>query len=326
MAAITKTTNVNSMRSRLLDRAENAQKESRHLDFKSEFDVDSTPQWCEVIKDIVSVANSGGGVIIFGVNDDGSAAGFDTSRIFKLDVADLTNKIEAYTGYHFAEIEIVEVERRGDVRAAFIIGGADIPIVFTRPGADVAVKGKQRPAFAKGTVYFRHGAKSEPGTRNDLIIWRDRAIEKARRNWVKGIRKVIEAPAGHTITVVSSPPAGESGILQPEGMSISAEISAAPGAVRIVPRNAEELWPFRQKDLLYEVNKEIKTSPPINGYDILCVNSELGVLKNHPEFAYKPHRLASPQYSKEYAAWIIEQFKQDSKFFKRMREEYKTRT
>lgn len=314
-----------ALRSRLLERAENAQKESKHLDFKSEFDVNSAAQWCEVIKDIVSFANSGGGVIVFGVNDDGSNANVDTSPIFKLDLADLTNKIEAYTGHHLAEIEIIEVERNGDLRTAFIIASADTPIVFTRHGADVLVKGKQKPAFAKGTVYFRHGAKSEPGTRDDLIGWRERAIERARSNWVKGIRKVIEAPAGHTITVVSSPPSGKKGTFQPEGMAISAEISAAPGAVRIVPQNAEELWPYRQKDLLSEVNKGIQASRPINGHDILCINSHLGVLKNHPEFAYKPHRLASPQYSKKYAVWIVEQFKQDAKFFKRIREEYKRR-
>lgn len=314
-------TNIDLKRSRLIDRAENAQKESKYLDFKSEFDVDSNSQWCEVIKDIVSFANSGVGIIVFGVNDDGSIADVDVSRIFKFDVADITNKIEAYTGYQFADIEIVEVERKGTSRPAFVIGGADIPIVFTRPGADVIVKAKQRPAFAKGTVYFRHGAKSEPGTRDDLRVWLARAIENARTSWVKGIRKVVEVPPGHSITVVSSPPTLRNGTRQSEGMAISAEISAAPGAVRIVPQNAEALWPHRQKELLREANKEI--SPAINGHDILCINSHLKVLKNHPEFAYKPHKLASPQYSKKYASWIIDQFKQDPKFFKRVREEYK---
>jgi len=77
--------------------------------------------------------------------------------------------------------------------------------------------------------------------------------------------------------------------------------------------------------LLAEINKELKIAPLINGHDILCINSNLGVLKNHPEFAYKPHRLASPQYSKKYASWIVEQFKQDAKFFKRIREEYQRR-
>lgn len=59
-------------RSRLLERAENARRESKSLDFKREFDPMSTPEWCEIIKDIVAFANSGGGVIVFGVNNDGT--------------------------------------------------------------------------------------------------------------------------------------------------------------------------------------------------------------------------------------------------------------
>ena len=311
-------------RSKLIERAENARTESKYLDFKREFDVTSGAHWCEIIKDIVAFANSGGGVIVFGVNNDASNAEFDTGIICRLDAADITNKIEAYTGCQFAEIEVLEVERDGDIRAAFLIGSSDIPLIFIRPGADVMEKGKQRPAFARGTVYFRHGAKSEPGTRDDLTAWRDKTIELARNSWMKGIRKVIEAPAGHAITVVSSPSSGN--LVPPaEGMAIRAKVSATPGAVRVVPQNAEDIWPHRQKDLLLQLNKEIEGSSPINGHDILCINTHLNILKSHPEFAYKPHRLASPQYSDEYKRWIAEQHKNDPKFFQRMREEYQKR-
>lgn len=312
-------------RSQLIARAENARTESKYLDFKREFDVSSNPEWCEIIKDIVAFANSGGGVIVFGVNNDASNASFDTTAIYELDVADITNKIEAYTGFQFAEIEVVEVQRDGNMRAAFVIGSADTPIVFTRPGVDVVVKSKQRPAFARGTVYFRHGAKSEPGNRDDFIGWRANIIENARNSWMKGIRKVIEAPAGHPITVISSSPSSGREAPRVEGMAIAANVSAAPGAVRIVPQNAEELWPYRQKDLLYEINKASQASRPVNGHDILCINSHLDLLKAHPEFAYKPHRLASPQYSDNYRRWIIDQYKQDPRFFERMRDEYRHR-
>lgn len=178
-------------RSKLIVRAETARTESKYLDFKREFDVSSNAEWCEIIKDIVAFANSGGGIIVFGVNNDASNASVDTTAIYKLDVADITNKIEAYTGFQFAEIEVVEVQRDGDMRAAFTIGSADTPIVFTRPGVDVVVKGKQRPAFARGTVYFRHGAKSEPGNRDDFIGWREKIVENAKNSWMKGIKKLL---------------------------------------------------------------------------------------------------------------------------------------
>jgi hypothetical protein len=292
------------------------------LDFKRELDTTSTPEWCEIIKDIVAFANSGGGVIVFGVNNDGSNSGSDISAILSFDVANITDKIEAYTGHQFAGLEIAEIYRAGEIRAALIISPAEIPIIFTRPGADVIVSKKQRPAFAKGTIYFRHGAKSEPGNRDDLVEWRDGAVEKVRRSWMGGIRKVIEAPIGHVINVVSSP---ERGVNHVDGLAITAEINATPGAMRVVPHNAEEIWPYRQKDLLQAVNQSIDKSPPVNGHDILCINSHLNTLKHHPDFAYKPHRLASPQYSEAYAAWIISGFENDERFFQRMREEFKTK-
>jgi len=310
-------------KSKLLERAENAKRESKYVDFKKEFNT-STAAWCEIVKDIVAFANSGGGVIVFGVNNDGTNSGTSVSTILELDLADVTNKIQSYTNYQFDDLEIVEIKRHGIKRAALIISGIDLPMVFIYPGT-YEVDGKHKSAFAKGTLYFRHGAKSEPGTRDDLMSWRDETVEKIRTGWLGGIRKVVESPTGHSITVVSSPLSSRSGIPKIEGMAITAKVSSSPGAVSFVPQNAEELWPYRQKDLLQKINKELKILPQVNGHDILCINTHLGVLKTHPEFAYKPYRLSSSQYNDVYAEWIINQYKQDKEFFRRMRTEYKKR-
>ena len=44
--------------------------ESGSVDFKASFDPKSTQDWCELIKDIIAMTNSGGGTIIIGVADD----------------------------------------------------------------------------------------------------------------------------------------------------------------------------------------------------------------------------------------------------------------
>ena len=166
-------------RAKLLERAENAKRESKYLDFKSEFNPNSSGSWCELIKDVVAFANSGGGIIVFGVSNDGSAAQSDCEPILALDVADVSNKIARYTDYEFSDIEIVEV-RRGDMRlAALLISGAQVPIVFTKPGTYDVGDRKQKTAFSKGTIYFRHGVKSEPGNREDLTNWRDKEVENS---------------------------------------------------------------------------------------------------------------------------------------------------
>jgi hypothetical protein len=244
-------------RAKLLQRAVNAQRESKYLDFKSELDKNSTATWIELIKDIAAFGNSGGGIIVFGVNNDGSLSNVDTKAILNIDIADVTNKLRKYTDYEFSGSEIVEVERNATRLAALLVPQTEIPIIFTKPGTYEIAPGKQKTAFSKGTVYFRHGAKSEPGNREDFINWRDREIERIRRSWLGGIRKVVESPAGHAINVVSSPVDPKAVPSSDKGLSITAQLTADPGALRVVPQNAAELWPYRQKDLLKEVNKRV---------------------------------------------------------------------
>jgi hypothetical protein len=67
-------------------------------------------------------------------------------------------------------------------------------------------------------------------------------------------------------------------------------------------------------------------NPPINGHDITCINKEKDLLKTHPEFTYKPHKLASPQYSPAFVEWVVGEFKRDNQFFNGMRRKYRVRT
>lgn len=70
-----------------------AKKESKYIEFKECFDPESAREWCELIKDIVAIGNSGGGVILFGVDDSGRPNAIDRSALVNLDPADIANKI-----------------------------------------------------------------------------------------------------------------------------------------------------------------------------------------------------------------------------------------
>jgi len=48
-----------------------AKRESKRIDFKERFDTQAAGEWCEIIKDIVAMANSGGGAILFGTDNIG---------------------------------------------------------------------------------------------------------------------------------------------------------------------------------------------------------------------------------------------------------------
>jgi hypothetical protein len=307
-----------SARTKLLDRAQHAARESKILDFKREFDISSGGAWCELIKDIVAFANSGGGVIVLGVEDDGSDSKTNPTDLLTHDTADITNRISKYTNFQFSEFEIVEIERAGKKRVALVISPADVPIVFTKPGSYDIGGGKQKTAFSQGTVYFRHGSKSEPGSRDDLLSWRDREIARARKSWMGGIRKVVQSPPGETVTVLSSATSP-----QQDSSVVHARITASAAGVSVSPANAGDIWPYRRVDLIREVNHRLGGAATINPYDIQCINKSLDVFTSHPEFAYKPHKLAAPQYSNEYADWIVAHFKRDKDFFKSTRTQHR---
>src|SRR5450432_1251723 len=80
--------------------------ESAEQDFKAEFNPEITGEWCELIKDIVAMANSGGGRILIGVNDDGTPSHLDVAKVLALDLAPIVDRLYKYTDVHFANVTI----------------------------------------------------------------------------------------------------------------------------------------------------------------------------------------------------------------------------
>jgi hypothetical protein len=296
----------------ILTRIDEAENESADLDFKSSFNPNVQQDWCEFIKDIVAMANSGGGLIVVGVNDDGSPATADLNQVLALDPATIVDKIEKYTDQHFAGFSVSSYQRRGSPVALLSVTSAPVPIVFTAPGTYDIGGGKQKTAFSKGTVYFRHGAKSEPGTSEDLRSALNRELDRIRSSWLDGITKLVTTPVGATISILPAE-VKLSGVEAATGVRLVNDESApAFKAYR-----TDLLYPYRQKELVSRVNELLAVSK-ITAHDILCVRKAHGV-DTQPNFFYKP-QFSSPQYSEAFAEWIIEQHRADSSFFQKARE------
>src|SRR2546425_429195 len=118
---------------------EEAQRESRAVDFKQSVQVESTGDWCELVKDIVAMANSGGGALVVGVRDDGKPSGADCTRLLMFDSAKVVDKIAAYTGEQFAEFEVRAAKRAGQPVAVIDVQGVFPPLVFVKAGNYQAV-------------------------------------------------------------------------------------------------------------------------------------------------------------------------------------------
>src|SRR3989442_1347094 len=146
-----------------------AKRASRRIEFKGEFSPETPGSWCELVKDIVAIANSGGGVIVVGVDDAGCPTGWDPAPLLSLDPAEVVNAIAQHVGEQLDELEIAEAEKGGRRLAIVAVGTrTGSPLVFEKPGTYIDEAGHQKTAFDRGTVYFRHGAKTELARTRDL--------------------------------------------------------------------------------------------------------------------------------------------------------------
>jgi predicted HTH transcriptional regulator len=115
------------------------------------------------------MANTNGGFILLGVRNDGIASGVDVTPFANIDPAKITDKLYAYTGTHFDKFHLSTEDKDGKQIAVIQIEEAENILVFRNPGNYIDSQGKQKSAFTAGTIYVRHGAKSEPCTAEDLI-------------------------------------------------------------------------------------------------------------------------------------------------------------
>ena len=282
--------------------------EAADLDFKVGFDADSSADWLALIKDVAAFANFGGGIILIGVSDDGIPTGADMSTFLAIDPADLTNKVHKYTGTHFHDFEILACQKAGLEIAALRIGSCRTPLVCTRVGTYEVAPGQQKTAFSVGTVYFRHGAKSEPATSDDLRGFIDRELEVIRKSWLDGIAKVVDAPPGSRIAILppEAHPTGPSG-------AVPLRLTDDPSAPAYYAVPLDTTHPFRQKEVVREVNARLSGRRSITSHDILCIRRVYEVQKDI-RLCYTQN-YATPRYSHAFVDWIVDRFDQDSSFF-----------
>lgn len=289
--------------------------EAADLDFKSAFDVSTLGEWLEIIKDIAAFANSGGGSLLIGVNDDGTPSGADVAGALSIDSADLTNKIHKYTGTHFSRFEIAECEKAGHEVCLLTVRSTHIPLIFTRVGTYEPIPGKQKTVFSSGTVYFRHGAKSEPGTSDDLRAFLDRELELIKRSWLDGISKVVEAPVGSRIAILPA----EAQPIAPSG-AIPIQLTNNPNAPAYYAVPIDTTHPFRQKEVVREINTCLAGKKAITPHDILCVRRVYSVQQDI-KFCYTQN-YATPRYSQAFVDWLVQMYSEDTKFFEKTKDQY----
>lgn len=297
-----------------VDDALSSEGEHGWVDFKREFDPASPAAWCEIVKDVVAMANSGGGFVVIGLNDDGTLSGRDIQAALAVDPAVVVDKIRKYTGLQFASFSLHRRQRNGTELQVFEVSAVQYPVVFTNAGTYELPDKKQGRAFSVGQVYFRHGAKSEPGISDDLRQFVDREVSRLREEWLGNIRKVVEAPAG---SVVSIAPATPVDVVR-DGPAIPARLVHAEDAAPVPWRSPDITHPYRQKEALIEINRRIDGKGHVNAFDIQLVRRHFKAADD-PNLIYKP-KFGTFQYSPAFVDWLVLEFEKDPAFFLSLRD------
>ncbi len=89
-----------------------AKRESRSVEFKEQFLPADAKQSLEILKDIVAIANSGGGTLVVGIRNSGEPSGVDVSLVLDHDHAKYCDLIRKYTLQDFCDFEVVEADIR----------------------------------------------------------------------------------------------------------------------------------------------------------------------------------------------------------------------
>ena len=298
---------------KLIIKSLSADRESKYIEFKSTFDDDSPQDWCEIIKDIIALSNSGGGVILFGLDDMGNPTGYNHRKILDLDPADITNKMSKYLGIQFSEFELMEREKNGCKIALMAIEGHSIPIVFKKPGTYSDGEKGQKTAFKEGSVYFRHGAKSAPGNTEDIRRAFEAELNRVKKSWLSNIGKIVKGSRESEIVLVPKSVGETAG-----GKAALIRLTNDPAAPVYGTIDFDLTHPYRQKELIKQVKAKLPNNIVFNSYDVtsLWYAHKIG---EYPEFHHTP-KFGSTQYSDAYVDWIATNTKQNKNFLRNARQ------
>lgn len=291
-----------------------ARAECDEVDFKLDVDPDEQRDRCELLKDIVAIGNHGGGAILIGVQDDGSTAGASGAACQRLDPAEIGDQIRRHTGRHEPRCVVHVLQRDGKPVVVIEVSSTSTPIVFAMNGT-YEQGGKQKNAFVEGKVYFRHNSKSEPGSTEDLERAIAREVARHREEWLGNIRKVVEAPPGARVSVVAPQEATAGGSI------VGVRLVNSPDAPEVPHWEPDKTHPYRQKELVAEINRLLVDQGHVTSHDLLCVR-RVHATDDDPNYSYKG-KFGSRQYSPALVEWLTEEFRKDPEFFAKTRSQYR---
>jgi len=178
--------------------------EGPHHDFKLSFDNESPKAFLDLVKDAVSMANSGGGQLVYGRTDT-AVVGLPDAVCKALDSAKIADLVDGYVAPSSVEIshEIQEPEP-GKRVVVVSIGPAISPLVISQDGAWRPPSEKyDKVVLRRGDIWVRHSSKNEHATFEDIRGWLVAARSSERATIFKRMAMLVNLPEGSSLEVVT---------------------------------------------------------------------------------------------------------------------------
>jgi hypothetical protein len=287
---------------RFLKRATEAKRNSKRVELKQAFDPASAGDWLELVTDVAALANSGGGVVVVPGHE--------------VEEEPIHEHLARYAEPEFEAFELHDIVRAGEPVTAIVVESvAGTPLVFSRVGRYKDAEGHEHIAFARGGLYFRHGAKSEPASGEDVRDFIKRQLDATRQQWLANIRQVMHAPDRAEVAIIETAERDE------EGRPTLIRLTTDPHAPLYGQVDPDRSHPYRQKEVIAEVNARLD-GRSVNAFDVLSVRRVHAITEEtRPEFVHVP-KFGSPQYSDAFVDWVVEQDERDSRFFEKAKVGY----
>lgn len=105
-------------------------------------------------------------------------------------------------------------------------------------------------------------------------------------------------------------------------IELSNGLGGTPTQVIEVPKDSGRTHPYRQKEVVEQVNAAL-TKTQIKSYDIQCVVKVYKIEKRSDYYYQSSVKGSLKQYSQAFIEWLIEEFNEDNEFFDQVRKKSK---
>lgn len=174
------------------------------LDRKVTFDHEDPKAKLELVRDLVAIANTGGGRIVVG-HDEVNEVGVTQDVVEALD----SSKVAEWMANFASPLPVhlshdARALAGGKFLVTLTISASEFPIVISRRGLWKGADSKRdRPVFEPGEVFVRHSTRTEKANYEDIRRWILKAREAERESILDRITTFVKLPEGAALQVVS---------------------------------------------------------------------------------------------------------------------------